>query len=168
MTSHQGGCVCGSVRYETTADPSSVAFCHCKFCQRATGSAYMVEPQFALDEIRITKGHPTIYELRSAGSGKLVQIHFCATCGTKLYLTFERAPGACGIYGGTFDDPEWFATGPETAKHIFVQEARHDTIVPAGIPVWSHHPRRLDGTLLPPTTTFDRPHVVGQRRQPDV
>src|ERR1051325_5315746 len=111
MTIHQGGCLCGALRYETTADPLRVTICRCGCGQRATGSAYMVEPIFRHEDMRATKGSATIYELRSAGSGKTVRVHFCPVCGTKLYLSFERFPGVYGVYAGTFDDPSWFAIG---------------------------------------------------------
>ena len=161
MTVHQGGCLCGSVRYGTSGDPVRVTICHCRFCQRATGSAYMVEPIFRLEELRVTSGVPAVYDLKSAGSGKIVHVHFCQACGTKLYLTFERFAGYCGVYAGTFDDPDWFAIGPENTKHIFRDVARHDTILPAGIDVFGQHATLNDGTPLEPTV-FQEPHVVGR------
>ena len=93
MSMHHGGCLCGAVRYATAGKPLRVTFCHCRFCQRATGSAYMVEPIFEKANFEITSGTPAIYALASHGSGKQVSIHFCATCGTKLFLAFERFPG---------------------------------------------------------------------------
>ena len=85
MTIHEGGCICGATSYETLGDPLRVTICHCRFCQRATGSAYMVEPIFRCEDLRVTKGSPATYQHRSQGSGKLVHVHFCAACGTKLY-----------------------------------------------------------------------------------
>ena len=162
MTVHAGGCLCGAVRYETLADPVRVTICHCRFCQRATGSAYMVEPIFRTEDLKVTRGTPSVYDLRSAGSGKIVHVHFCQTCGTKLYLTFERFTGSCGVYAGTFDEPDWFAVGPDNAKHIFLDVARHDTVLPAGINVFQQHATLNDGTPLEPVV-FDVPHVVGRR-----
>jgi hypothetical protein len=130
MIVHEGGCVGGAVKYETLGNPLRVAICHCRFCQRATGSAYMVEPIFRRDDLRVTKGSPATYHHRSEGSGKLVHVHFCAACGTKLHRTFERFAEICGVYAGTFDDPNWFEIGPENAKHIFIEVARQDTILP--------------------------------------
>ena len=103
MTKHEGGCLCGSVRYATSGFPSRVTVCHCRFCQRATGSAYMVEPIFEARNFTVLAGNPSVYDQVSAGSGKVVHVHFCADCGTKLWLSFERFPDAVGVYAGTYD-----------------------------------------------------------------
>lgn len=58
MPLNQGGRLCGVVRYVTSSDPVRVTFCHCKFCQRATGSAYMVEPIFEKASFEIISGRP--------------------------------------------------------------------------------------------------------------
>jgi len=36
-----GGCACGAVRYEYSADPVFMGNCHCRDCQRTTGGAYV-------------------------------------------------------------------------------------------------------------------------------
>lgn len=141
-----GGCLCSALRYETLAPPDRITFCHCRFCQRATGSAFMVEPLFRVEDFRMTKGTPTIYALQSAGSGKIVKVHFCPTCGTKLYLSFERFTDCYGVYAGTFDDPHWFALPPQNTKQIFISAARPDTILQPGIATFQHHARLDDGT----------------------
>ena len=130
MSLNHGGCLCGAIRYATSADPVRVTYCHCKFCQRATGSAYMVEPIFLKPSFEITSGKPATYALASAGSGKQVTINFCSTCGTKLYLSFERFPTALGLYAGTFDNPNWFARIPKLSKHIFLSSAQDGTVIP--------------------------------------
>ena len=43
---HQGGCLCGDARYKVSTSPLRVTVCHCRFCQRFTGSAFLVEPIF--------------------------------------------------------------------------------------------------------------------------
>jgi hypothetical protein len=100
-----GGCLCGKVKYDTGSDPLWVTICYCKFCQRATGSDRMIEPIFEHDPFIFIGGVPALYTLKSDGSGKDVNIHFCSQCGTKLALTFERWPDRLGIYVGTLDDP---------------------------------------------------------------
>lgn len=151
-TAQAGGCICGAVRYETAAAPARVTVCHCRWCQRATGAAYMVEPVFDLAALRVTQGTPAIYDHRSEGSGKLVHVHFCARCGTKLFLTFERFPGAAGVYAGTFDNPDWIQVRPEEAKHLYCEVARPDTLLPAGAQAFPGHARANDGTPFEPRT----------------
>ena len=163
MALHPGGCLCGAVRYEARTDPLRVTLCHCRFCQRATGAAYMVEPIFRHEDLPVTKGTPAIYSHRSIGSGKLVHVHFCQACGTKLYLTFERFPDLRGVYAGTFDEPDWIRIIPENAKQIFIDAARPDSILMPGIAAFGQHATLNDGTPLQPVV-FDRPHIVGGRQ----
>ncbi|WP_435259266.1 GFA family protein [Thioclava sp. FR2] len=160
MERHEGGCLCGAIRYETRASPERVTVCHCQFCQRATGSAYMVEPIFDAADFGVIKGAPRTYDAVSAGSGKQVHVHFCADCGTKLWLSFERFPGKLGLYAGTFDDPCWFEIAPERSKHIFLSEARRDTVIPAGIPTFARHVVDNEGTAQE-VTVFESCQVIG-------
>ena len=146
MTRHEGGCLCGAVRFATLAEPSRVTICHCRFCQKATGSAYMVEPIFEADAFTLLSGVPKVFNQVSAGSGKVVHVHFCRECGTKLWLSFERFPEAVGVYAGTFDDPCWFSIEPSTCKHIFLGVARLDTVIPASMPTYTEHATTNDGT----------------------
>jgi hypothetical protein len=158
MPNH-GGCLCGALRYTTRGNPLRVTICHCKFCQRATGSACMVEPIFEKTSLEIASGTPAIYAMISAGSGKQVTIHFCATCGTKLFLAFERFPEIFGVYAGTFEDPNWFVRTPQTTRHIFLDSAQAGMVIPAGVKVYREHTMRNDGTPLAPVT-FEEPHVI--------
>lgn len=160
MDHHQGGCLCGRIRFETTGAPDRVTVCHCRFCQRATGSAYMVEPIFARTALVLKAGTPAVHDQVSAGSGKIVHVHFCRDCGTRLWLSFERFPDAVGIYAGAFDDPCWFEIDPAVSKHIFLSVARTDTVIPANIPTFAEHTLAPDGTPQP-ATVFDLPHRIG-------
>jgi hypothetical protein len=106
----------------------------------------MVEPIFHLNDLRITRGIPSIYSHLSEGSGKLLHLHSCAVCSTKLYVTFERFPKTCGVYSGTFDDPSWFPVREANARHIFIDAARPYTFLPAGITLFHQHALANDGT----------------------
>ena len=156
---HTGGCLCGQTRYDTAGDPLWVTICHCRFCQRATGSDRMIEPIFERAPFAFTGAAPSVYSLPSDGSGKTIEVHFCATCGTKLALTFERWPDRIGIYIGTLDDPAAIAVTPENSKHIFVSEARPGTILPAQFNTFERHATENDGTPIAPVV-HDAPHLV--------
>lgn len=159
MTSAQGGCLCGALRYEVQKQPARTTMCHCKFCQRATGSAFLVEPVFESADFAVICGEPKIYTHVSEGSGKKVHVHFCDNCGTKLFLTFERFEGAVGVYGGTFDNPNWLDITPENSKHIFLEVALNGTIIPAHINAFYKHATENDGSPIT-ATVFDEPHMI--------
>jgi hypothetical protein len=46
-TPFSGGCACGAIRYQATAEPVLMLHCHCRDCQRASGgpfSSYVIVP----------------------------------------------------------------------------------------------------------------------------
>ena len=120
----------------------------------------MVEPIFDADKLVVLSGAPKTFDQVSSGSGKVVHIHFCHVCGTKLWLSFERFPDAVGVYAGTFDDPSWFPIDPTTSKHIFLGVARSDTVIPAGLPTFVEHATANDGTPQE-ATVFETCHRIG-------
>jgi hypothetical protein len=109
------------------------------------------------------KGRAKVYRQRSEGSGKMIDVHFCSECGTKLFLTFERFPDIVGVYGGTFDDPNWFDRPAANSKHIFLGVAQRGTVIPAGINCFEAHAITNDGTPIEPQV-FDEHHVIGASR----
>lgn len=143
---HEGGCLCGDVRYRTTAGPVRVTICHCTFCQRLTGSAFLVEPIFRHEDVAFSGTAPRIYEHRSDSSGKRVNVNFCPRCGTAIFLDLERFPDILGLCGGTFDDPNWFERTSETCRHIFTRSAQEGVVLPAAVKTFGEHAVQLDGT----------------------
>ena len=89
---HSGGCLCGEVRFTVTGRPLQVLVCHCTMCQRATGSAFSVEPVFLKERIEVRGGPLAIYNHRSADHGRMLHFSFCGTCGNRIGLTLERFP----------------------------------------------------------------------------
>jgi len=158
-----GGCICGKLRFKVTEAPLWVTVCYCSFCQRSTGSDHMIEPIFDRDKFEITSGSVSVFTLPSSGSGKDVHVHFCADCGTKLALTFERWPDRLGVFAGVFDKPDWFEMSPKNTKHIFASEAPRGTVFPAGFPIYDRHATENDGTPLQ-SAVFDTPHTVGVQK----
>jgi hypothetical protein len=158
-TVHEGGCLCREIRYETTADPIATTVCYCTFCQKLTGSAFLVEPIFTRDTVVLPENKLRTYDHRSDGSEKRVSVNFCGRCGTNICLSFERFPDAIGICGGTFDDPNWFDRGPETCRHIFTRSAQRGVVLPAGLKTYAEHWLRLDGTRNSPIV-LEHPRMV--------
>jgi hypothetical protein len=147
---HVGGCLCGDVRYKTLAEPLRVTICHCRFCQRFTGSSYLVEPIFRKQDVVFEGAATKTYEHRSDCSGKRITLNFCGRCGTTLCLDMERFPDILGSCGGTFDDPNWFDLAPGTYRHIFIRSAQRGVVLPAGVDLYEGHALQLDGSQNPP------------------
>ena len=140
MAVHQeGGCLCGAIRYAVRAEPVRVTICHCTTCQKMTGSAYLVEPIFYRGDVGSSGAAPKVFNRCSDGSGKRVSLHFCGECGTSMFLDFERFPDVFGLFGGTFDDPNWFDRASSTCRHIFTRSAQAGVILPAGVATYELH-----------------------------
>ena len=148
---HEGGCLCGAVRYKVSSKPQRVAICHCTFCQRFTGTAYLVEPVFLRSDVEFSGSEPKGYDHQSDCSGKRVTVKFCSTCGTNLYLDLERYPDILGLCGGTFDDPNWFDRGQGIGRHIFTRSVQRDVVIPAGIDAYEAAAIKNDGAPNEPT-----------------
>ena len=156
---HQGGCLCGQVRYEAKGEPIRTTTCHCRFCQRATGSAFLVEPSFPQSHLKLITGQVKTYEHRSSRSGKAITSHFCENCGTTLYFTIERSPENAYVFAGTFDDPNWFERSTDANKHIFTDYAQRGTVIPAGVNTYPEHIDNLDGTKNSPVI-LEEPRLI--------
>ncbi len=155
---HQGRCLCGAVTYDVAGSPAVLIVCHCTFCQRSTGSAFLVEPVWRDQDFRLTKGAPKRYEARSRGSGKRLTVHFCEACGTKLFQRMARFAGVVGVYGGTLDDPAVAFEAPHTWR-IFIDDAQKGTVLPPDVDLWRQHRTRNDGATAEPFR-YDDIHIV--------
>ncbi len=103
MTQWSGGCACGAVRYSCEGEPAMMVNCHCRDCQRATGSAYAAFVIFAKGAVSLT-GAPRYHEV-TGGSGKPIARGFCPTCGNPVTVTLEAVPDVIGFYAASLDDP---------------------------------------------------------------
>ena len=104
---HEGGCLCGAVRYRARNLPQRCGACHCTFCQKRTGTAFGIGAYFKAEDVEILRGELRTYEHRSDETGRWLRNEFCPRCGTVVTWTIEAMPGLRAIAGGTFDDPKW-------------------------------------------------------------
>jgi hypothetical protein len=79
-----GGCHCGSIRFEAEVDPATVVICHCTDCQTFSGSAFRTVVQTTPGTFALLSGAPKVY-VKTAESGNRRQQTFCPTCGTPIY-----------------------------------------------------------------------------------
>ncbi|HYG54743.1 MAG TPA: GFA family protein [Burkholderiales bacterium] len=104
---HEGGCVCGAVRYRVKNPPLRVAACHCTFCQKRTGSAFGVGAYFNADDVEFLRGELKSYRHASDETHRWLKVDFCANCGGNISWTLQMRPGMRAMAAGSFDDPRW-------------------------------------------------------------
>jgi hypothetical protein len=100
-----GGCLCGKVRYTADAEPVFAGVCHCRNCQKESGSAFAIVigiPQTALS----VQGDLKTFEDKG-DSGKAMLRRFCPHCGSTVMDEAEALPGVIMVQVGTLDDPSW-------------------------------------------------------------
>ena len=100
-----GGCMCGAVRYECSAEPIAMGNCHCRDCQRATGTAFAAAIVVPRDVVTIT-GEVKYYEV-TADSGQPIRRGFCPNCGSRLF-GLRATADFLSIMAGSLDDPSEF------------------------------------------------------------
>jgi hypothetical protein len=98
-----GGCLCGGVRFELDGEPAFSSNCHCRGCQRASGSAYMPLMGFPKDAVRVTGD--VKYFQRQADSGASESEGFCPECGARLFAYAEAYEDFLLVRAGSLDDP---------------------------------------------------------------
>lgn len=109
-----GGCACGKVRYSAQIHDDDAYLCHCRMCQRATGSISIAFKSVKQDEVEWL-GEPDWY-----ASSPIALRPFCAACGTSLGFLFRESSGNIDLTVASFDDPSRFVP-----KHHFGAESIH-------------------------------------------
>jgi hypothetical protein len=100
---HAGGCLCGAVRFESSAGSLDSGYCHCTMCQKLSGAPVLAWASFSLEHFDYTNGAPEVYLSSPHG-----QREFCAACGSQIAFRDRARQGTIEINVGTMDEPERF------------------------------------------------------------
>ncbi|MBL4785823.1 MAG: GFA family protein [Cohaesibacteraceae bacterium] len=103
---HQGGCLCGQLRYKVSGKPTIVAHCHCRDCQRSSGAGHISGAQFHRDGFSLT-GTAATYTKTSGMDTQVTRV-FCAQCGSTIHDQNDGMPNHVMVLLGTLDDPSVF------------------------------------------------------------
>jgi hypothetical protein len=142
MARIEGGCLCGSVRYTSNAQPVLVAVCHCKTCQKNTGSAFSLNLAMPTESLQITGDTLVTYEDRAGASGNPFYRSFCSHCGSPISGRGAAYAGLTFVKAGTLDDPSWVTPG----AHIWCSEKQPWAEIGANV---AQHPRNPGWRALP-------------------
>jgi hypothetical protein len=129
---HAGGCRCGAVRFETSAEPVHISYCHCADCRKATGAPVSAFVGFAADAVTISGE-----ALRSFDNGPVTR-SFCGGCGTPIAYADERIGETIYFMLGAMDSPQDY----KPTLHAYVREQLPYLHMPDGLP-------RQPGTGVP-------------------
>jgi hypothetical protein len=126
----EGRCTCGAVRYRMTDKPLFVHCCHCRWCQRETGSSFVLNALIETDRIVLLSGHPEPVETPS-NSGKGQKIVRCPACRVAVWSHYAGAGDRLSfVRVGTLEDPDRLP--PDI--HIYTASKQPWVVLPEGTP----------------------------------
>jgi len=122
---HEGGCLCGAVRFAVLGPLRALWLCHCGQCRKWTGNS-----------VAATAVRPTRFVLEDGeaalawyAASPHARRGFCRRCGSSLF--WRPAEGdRISILAGAFDGP----TGLAAAGHVFVSERADWEIIADDLP----------------------------------
>lgn len=138
--SAKGGCTCGTVRYSLNRRPIIVHCCHCRWCQRETGTAFALNALIESDAVSVLSGHPERV-LTPSHSGRGQTIVRCPVCHVAVWSHYAGAGDLLSfIRVGTLDNPD--ALPPEV--HIFTGSKQPWVMLPPGTPAFEVYYERAE------------------------
>lgn len=148
----EGGCSCGAVRFRLTAAPMFVHCCHCRDCQRQTGSAFAINALTETDRIEILSGAPEPVSMPT-DSGRPHDIYRCPHCKVAVWSDYGRRPYLRFVRVGALDDPS--AIVPDV--HIYARSKLPWVALPAGVPAFAEY---YDMKTLWPAAAQERRRIA--------
>ena len=151
----EGGCHCGFVRYRLNAEPMFVNCCHCRDCQKVTGSAFAINAMVEANQVELTG------EASPQTEGDTEMAMRCPKCHTLLWATHRRfGDPILFLRVGTLDEAERI----EPDAHFFTRSRHPWVVIPSGVPCFEE----LPGPDDPPLMSDDGRRRLAARHIPDV
>jgi hypothetical protein len=150
----EGGCGCQAVRYRVESAPLFVHCCHCRWCQRESGSAFALNAMIEADRVTNLGTEPEV--VNTPSHSRLGQrIARCPTCRVAVWSTYAGSgPAVRFVRVGTLDNPDLLP--PDI--HIFTASKQPWVVLPAGA---SAVPEYYDrDTFWPPDSLARRQAIL--------
>jgi hypothetical protein len=126
----EGGCTCGNIRYRMAARPLFGHCCHCRWCQRETGSAFVLNALIETENVKLLGGEAVVIDMPTL-SGNGQKISRCPACKVALWSVYSGAgPDFRFVRVGTLDNPD--DCPPQI--HIFTESKQPWVVIPEGAP----------------------------------
>jgi hypothetical protein len=143
-----GGCACGRLRYRMQSTPMFVHCCHCKDCQRQTGTAFVLNALIETDRVELQTGEARPCVMPT-NSGRPHTVFRCTDCGTAVWSEYGGLKTLRFVRVGTLDDPT--ALAPDV--HIYVRSKLPWITLPEGVPAFAAY---YDSRTLWPAASLER------------
>ena len=144
----EGGCACGAARYRLASPPMFVHCCHCRDCQRQTGSAFVLNALIEADRVALLSGDVEEKTVPTE-SGRGQKIYRCASCKVAVWSVYGGVDKLHFVRVGTLDDPA--ALTPDV--HIYVRSKLPWVELPDGVPAFEAY---YDSKKLWPPASLER------------
>lgn len=129
-----GACLCGQVRYSARTRQASAMVCHCRACQRQSGSAFSVN--LAVPRSDLSWQGELRTHAHQADSGHTVHRRFCPDCGSPVLTESPQRPALVFIKAGTLDEPERI----QPTVHLWCEQKQPWVTLPEGMPCLATQP----------------------------
>jgi hypothetical protein len=129
-TTFDGGCTCRQVRYRMTSRPLFVNCCHCRWCQRETGTAFALNAMIEADRVELLSGEPEMV-MTPSQSGRGQKIWRCPTCRIAVWSNYGGGGDTMRfVRVGSLDEPDRLP--PDI--HIYTTSKQPWVVLPEGTP----------------------------------
>jgi hypothetical protein len=148
----EGGCACGRLRYRMRSAPMFVHCCHCKDCQRQTGTGFVLNALIEADRVEALSGEARPFAMPT-DSGRPHTVFRCPNCGTAVWSEYGGLTALRFVRVGTLDDPQ--ALPPDV--HIYVRSKLPWITLPGDVPAFAAY---YDSRKLWPAASLERRKAV--------
>ena len=147
-----GGCVCSAVRYRLATAPMFVHCCHCRDCQRQTGSGFAINALIETDRIDVVAGDLQAIAVPT-DSRRPHRIFRCPSCQTAVWSEYGGVAALRFVRVGTLDD----ATAVQPDVHIYTRSKLPWVALPEGVPAFDAY---YDSAKLWPAASLERRRAI--------
>ncbi|MFP6734856.1 MAG: GFA family protein [Rhodospirillales bacterium] len=140
---YKGGCQCGAVRFEISAEPLTAYVCHCITCQKQSGSAFGMAIVVPTDAIAVLEGGTSTF-IKTADSGRESDCVFCPKCGNRLFHHIKTDAAMSMVKTGLLDD----ASDIIPVAHLWTSRALNWVTIPNDVLIFEGQPEVGMGSLI--------------------